>query len=183
MTKYIPKIFHFTQFEKEQQWLQKKADEGWALKKKYLYSYVFEKTEAGEYQVRSEYVSSYPSQDYLDFLDDQKIEYLGKFADFIFLRRKSSEGPFELFTDRSSQLEYMKKLRRYHLFSLLLLLPMVLILYRNFSDLRWMDDRATVMAAVFLAALYALIILLMGSSMIRVLLRIRKIREEIRLYE
>lgn len=67
-TKKLHKVFWVWEFEKEERWLNEMAQEGWALKKASFCTYVFEKTEPGEYIIRVETLDNSP--DFENFMEE-----------------------------------------------------------------------------------------------------------------
>ena len=67
--KTVFKLFFVWDFEKEERWLNEMAQEGWALKKASFCTFVFEKTEPGEYIIRVETLDN--SSDFENFMQDK----------------------------------------------------------------------------------------------------------------
>ena len=107
-TKTIRKIFYVWEFEKEEDWLNEMALNGWALKSVGLCKYVFERCEPGEYIVRIQMHG--PDDAYVDFMKETGAEYVGRMAAWVYFRKKAEEGPFELFSDIDSRIAHLKKI-------------------------------------------------------------------------
>ena len=71
-TKTLHKWFWVWEFEKEERWLNEMAQEGWALKKASFCTFVFEKTEPGEYIIRVETLDN--SSDFENFMEELGAE-------------------------------------------------------------------------------------------------------------
>lgn len=97
-------------FDKEEEWLNEMAEKGYALIDAWACFYTFEKTEPGEYIIRLEYQNE--GVDYLDFLKDIGAERVARYAGWNFFRRKSSLGPFDIYSDLSSKIAHLKKIER-----------------------------------------------------------------------
>ena len=73
------KLFPVWQSEKEEQWLNRMAQQGYALTGIGFCRYTFEECKPGEYQIRIQLlekkVQEKASQDYIRFLEDSSIEY------------------------------------------------------------------------------------------------------------
>ncbi|WP_155593775.1 DUF2812 domain-containing protein [Lysinibacillus cavernae] len=119
----------FIDYEKEEQWVNEMADRGWNLKKSVVGYFVFEKGTPSQYIYRNEFVNR-KSKDYFEFLDTMNIECVAKFGCWAYYRKLKSEGPFEIFTDTTSKINYIKSMNR--MFILLFLLNILAGIY-NFS--------------------------------------------------
>src|SRR5690606_15366944 len=97
-------IKFYSNFEKEEQWLNRMAAQGWHCTDYALGRYVFEKGEPGEYIYRLQLLD-YPaahaeSAAYLAFLEETGVEVIATWFRWVFLRKKAADGPFEIFSDR-----------------------------------------------------------------------------------
>ena len=97
-------------FDKEERWLNEMAMQGWALAEVGFCCYTFEKCEPGEYIVRLQMQKNDP--EYVAFLEDMGAEYIGRVVQWIYVRRRAEEGPFELFSDTRSRLEHLQWIAR-----------------------------------------------------------------------
>lgn len=100
--------------DKETVWLNEMSAQGWAMKSFFAGFYQFEKCEKGAYVYQIDFGSRLfaVSEDYREFMQDAGIEVVQIWGYWIILRKKASEGKFELYTDVSSNLEHYKKIRR-----------------------------------------------------------------------
>lgn len=101
----------FLDYEKEEAWVNNMAEQGWHLKRTMVGYFIFEKGEPGQYIYRNELVKG-KKQDYYNFLETMNIEFVSKFGVWAYYRKKKSEGPFELFSDSSTKLKYLKSISR-----------------------------------------------------------------------
>lgn len=108
--KTIRKWIWVWDFDKEERWLNQMAMQGWALAEVGFCRYVFEKCEPGEYTVRLQMKANDP--DYVAFLEEIGAEYVGRMVQWIYVRRRTEEGPFELFSDAQSRLEHLRWIAR-----------------------------------------------------------------------
>ena len=106
----IRKWFWVWDFEKEERWLNEMAESGWALVGVGFATYHFEQCEPGEYIIRLEMHD--PDSSYLSFMEETGAEYIGRFMKWIFFRRKSELGSFDLFSDLDSKLNHLKSIYR-----------------------------------------------------------------------
>ncbi|MFB7156367.1 DUF2812 domain-containing protein [Lysinibacillus sp. NPDC056232] len=106
------RVYHFFfDHEKEEAWVNDMAEQGWHLKRTMVGYFIFEKGEPGQYIYRNELVKG-KKQDYYDFLETMNIEFVSKFGCWAYYRKNKSEGPFELFSDSSSKIKYLKSISR-----------------------------------------------------------------------
>ena len=128
MKKVIHKCFWVWQFEQEEQWLNQMAAQGLNLTDMSLGRYVFEEGLPGEYQYRLEMLENMPtaatSQQYLAFLEETGVEYIGSLLRWVYLRKKTAAGPFDLFSDLDSRLKHLRRINTL----LLVLIPPCLFL-------------------------------------------------------
>ena len=109
-TKKVTKWYWVWDYEKEELWLNAMAQEGWALQRVGFATYFFEKTEPGEYIVRLECRKK--DEGYVSFVTDMGAEYIGRIAMWVYFRRKSEQGEFELNGDLDSRIEQLTTIGR-----------------------------------------------------------------------
>lgn len=97
-------------FEKEEQWLNEMAQDGWALCEVGFARYTFEKCEPGEYMVRLEMHES--DERYIDFMRETGAVYIGRVVQWIYFRKKAEDGPFDIFSDIDSRINHLDKIGR-----------------------------------------------------------------------
>ncbi|MEE3425206.1 MAG: DUF2812 domain-containing protein [Erysipelotrichaceae bacterium] len=108
MTKY--RWFWVWDFEKEERWLNEMAANGWTLVEVGYCRYTFEKTEANEYTVRLE---MHPfDEDYINFMEQTGAEYIGRVLQWIYFRKKSELGRFDIFSDLDSRISHLSKIHK-----------------------------------------------------------------------
>lgn len=87
-------------FDKEEQWLNEMAMEGWALYDTGFCVYHFEKTEPGEYMIRLEMHK--PDYAYEAFMEETGAQHVGRQVQWAYFRKKASQGSFDIFSDIDS---------------------------------------------------------------------------------
>ncbi|MCZ0859873.1 DUF2812 domain-containing protein [Methanocorpusculum sp. MG] len=104
----------FWNYESEEKWLNEMAAKGFAL---YSYSwgrYVFEECEPGEYVYRLELLKDLPSKPesmaYLGFLEETGIACVATHLRWVYLQKRSADGPFDLYTDTRSALNHYQNI-------------------------------------------------------------------------
>ena len=108
--KTVKKWFWVWEFEKEERWLNEMAMQGWALDGLGFCTYHFIPCEPGEYTVRLEMHE--PESEYLDFMASTGAEYVGRMVKWIFFRKKTADGPFDLYSDIDSRLKHLERIGR-----------------------------------------------------------------------
>ena len=108
--KIIKKWIWVWQFEEEELWLNAMAQQGWVLDKLGFCRYEFIPCEPGEYTVRLEMREH--DEAYLSFMAETGAEYVGRVTKWIYFRKKTELGQFELFSDLESRIAYLNKMCR-----------------------------------------------------------------------
>ncbi len=106
--KIVRKWFWVWEFEKEEQWLNTMAQSGWVLDKLGFATYEFISCEPGEYTVRLEMRDHDPA--YIEFMTETGAEYVGRMVKWIFFRKKTVDGPFDIFSDIDSRINHLDKI-------------------------------------------------------------------------
>ena len=115
----MKKIIHKAYWnpDKEQQWLNSLAAKGLALTDYSWMRYAFEETEPGKYIYEIEFLEKSrrsPESDlYLRFLEDAGVEVVASYMRWVYLRKKASDGPFEIYSDCESKIGYLKRIRNF----------------------------------------------------------------------
>lgn len=108
--KVVRKWFWVWDFEKEEQWLNMMAESGWVLNKVGFCRFEFIPCKPGEYAVRLEMREEDPA--YISFMSEMDTEYVGRVAQWLYFRRKTADGPFELFSDLDSRMAHLNRINR-----------------------------------------------------------------------
>ncbi len=95
-------------FDKEEEWLNEMAMNGWVLESVGLCTYNFVRCEPGEYSVRLE-MHPY-DESYLAFMRETGAEYVGRMMLWIYFRKKTADGPFDLFSDIDSKISHLDRI-------------------------------------------------------------------------
>lgn len=106
--KTIYKWFWVWDFEKEEAWLNEMAENGWVLDGVGFCRYTFIKCEPGEYTVRLE-MHQY-DREYLDFMAETGAEYVGRMVNWIYFRKRTDKGQFDIFSDIDSRIEHLNRI-------------------------------------------------------------------------
>lgn len=104
----------FWDYEKEERWLNEMSAKGMALTDYSWCRYVFEETAPSQYTYRIDLLQNEPTHPegvaYIRFLEESGIECVSTYKLWIYLRKKTSEGPFELYTDIDSKIKHYKRI-------------------------------------------------------------------------
>lgn len=100
--------------DKETEWLNEMAGNGYALTGFFAGFYHFDKCEPGEYVYQVDISEGLfrVTEDYREFMQSAGIEIIVCWGPWVILRKKASEGEFVLYTDVESTLEHYKKIRK-----------------------------------------------------------------------
>lgn len=112
--KTVRKLFWAWDFDREEDWLGDMAAQGWALVSVGFCRYNFEPCRPGEYGYRLELLEdrpdSPPSQEYLNFLAETGVDCVGHWFRWVYLRKRTDDGPFELFSDTDSRIRHLRRI-------------------------------------------------------------------------
>lgn len=109
------KVFKlFYDFEKEERWLNEMSAKGLQLCSYYFGQYVFEQGQPGEYTYRLELMETNPrgaeGQAYIRFMEDAGIECVDTFWRWAYFRKKTADGPFDVYTDPESKIKHYRRI-------------------------------------------------------------------------
>ncbi|SFR58072.1 DUF2812 domain-containing protein [Anaeromicropila populeti] len=114
---FFTKWRFFYNYEKETVWLNKMAQEGYLLVDYWWTRYTFEKGIPGSYVYALEFLEhmhTHPeSQQYIAFLEEMGVEVVGRYMHWISVRKKTEDGPLELYTDTASQIEKLNRISKW----------------------------------------------------------------------
>ena len=109
--------------DKETQWLQHMANQGWALETFFLGVYTFVPCEPGEYRYQIDFLENGADfEGYRQLMEDSGVEVICRWARWVFLRKKVADGPFVLYTDTESLIRHYSSIRGLFRFTFALLL-------------------------------------------------------------
>jgi len=167
----------FIDYEKEERWVNDMADRGWNLKKTVVGYFVFEKGTPGQYIYRNEFVNR-KSKDYFEFLDEMNIECVSKFGGWAYYRKPKSEGNFELFSDATSKISYLKSMNRF--FILVLLFNVMIGIYNVVLGLL---EPAAGLLSIRTGCISFLVALLMVVPIVKIGNRKKGLKQDLHIFE
>ncbi len=103
------------EYREEEKWLNKKAEEGWALVSAFAVRYEFETCQPGEYTYKIMYTDNMPGtegrKNFETFLNENGIEEVGRYHRWAYYRKKNDGTPFELFNSTAEELAHANKIK------------------------------------------------------------------------
>lgn len=104
-------------YEKEEKWINEMAAKGMALTDYSWCRYAFAETPENEYSYRIELLENLPTHAesiaYIRFLEESGVECVATYMRFVYLRKKVSEGVFEIYSDNESKIKHYKRINAY----------------------------------------------------------------------
>jgi hypothetical protein len=101
-------------YEKEENWLNEMSSKGMALTGYSWCRYVFEECKRDEYTYRIELLKNSPrhpeSIAYIHFLEETGIEHIASYINWVYFRKKTEDGPFDLYSDIDSKIKHYKRI-------------------------------------------------------------------------
>lgn len=162
-------------FEKEEKWLNEMSAKGLQLVAVGLCKYVFEEGEKGEYAYRLELLKETPSNpestSYIRFLEETGVEYIGSVLRWVYFRKKTAKGAFELYSDIDSKIKHYSRIMT--LISGVFLLEVATF----FSNINNYWNRGLTINLGFSIFLF-LFIILIGAGMLKISRAINRLKKE-----
>ena len=101
-------------FEKEEAWLNEMSARGMAMTDYSWCRYVFTDTPNHQYVYRIELLENLPihpeSIAYLRFLEENGVEYVASYLRWVYLRKNTADGPFDIYTDIDSKINHYRRI-------------------------------------------------------------------------
>lgn len=111
--KKVWRFYNIAEYEKEEQWINEMAKEGWNLTAVGLCRFIFRRGTPGEYIYKLDVVERTASDEvkesYFNFLTECGIRVVGEFKDWIYLQKKAADGPFDMKDDTYAKLRTVNK--------------------------------------------------------------------------
>ena len=121
--KHIIRIMSWD-FDKEERWLNDMSAKGLALKYYSWCRYVFVDAPLNEYTYRIELLKYPPyhseSEEYIRFLNESGVEYITSNKRWIYLRKKTSDGKFDIYSDIHSKIKHYQRILKFWISSMML---------------------------------------------------------------
>ena len=111
--KKVWRYYNIAEYEKEEQWINEMAKEGWQLTAIGFCRYIFRRGTPGEYIYKLDVVERTASDEvkesYFNFLTECGICVVGEFKDWIYLQKRAADGPFDMKDDTYAKLRTVNK--------------------------------------------------------------------------
>lgn len=124
MKKTIYKLYWAWQFDKEEKWLNECSAKGLHLCDVGVFRYTFEEGTPGAYSHKLELLENWPTHPesvaYIRFLEDTGVEMVGSILRWVYFRKKTVDGPFDLFSDLDSRIKHLNRI-------LMLFIPLMVV--------------------------------------------------------
>ncbi len=139
-TKTVWKMYF--DFEKEERWLNAMAAEGWALVRYGWRRYTFAQSAPGEWTYRLELLpkaaGAAESREYLDSMREHGVETVATSASWVYFRKRTGEGPFELFDNAEARIAHHKRVGTMYGTVAAALLPMTVSSLNQIGHVSWL---------------------------------------------
>ena len=110
--------------KKEEKWINELAAKGLTMTDYSWCRYVLEETPPGEYVYRIElldHLATHPeSKRYIAFIEETGAQCVATYLRWVYFRKKTADGPFELYSDNASRLAHYRRVRAFWLAFLIL---------------------------------------------------------------
>jgi len=124
MKKTVYKLYWAWQFDKEEKWLNECSAKGLHLCDVGFLRYTFEEGIPGAYSHKLELLKNWPShpesEAYIHFLEETGVEMVGSILRWVYFRKKTELGQFDLFSDLDSRINHLNRI-------LMLFIPVMLL--------------------------------------------------------
>ncbi len=174
-------------FEKEEKWLNEMSAKGMALTDYSWCRYVFTEAPKNEYIYRLELLQNVPSHAesvaYIRFLEESGIECVATYWRWVFLRKKSSEGPFDIYSDIESKINHYRRISTF--LGTIGIINLIAFLINTVNGIvaHWKFNSSfltNIMPLVFLNGLFGVCLTWLVMGYLR---KIRKLKKEKQLHE
>ena len=175
----------FLDFEKEEEWLNKKAAEGLAMTHYTIGRYTFEECIPGEYTYRIDLLErrvTHPdSVKYIRFIEDSGAEHVDSYLNWVYFRKKTTEGSFNIYTNIESRISYYQRIIRLFL----LLAPLLLVGFLSqvstiisFAENGYQINAIYALNFITLGVLIVVTVLLHGRILPRLVKKVKMMKRE-----
>ncbi len=181
MSKVIRRAFSVFNYDKEEQWLNEMADQGLALTDVSPFTYYFKESAPGEYQVRMQFLEKkaehQETQDYIRFLEDTGIEYIGDMFGWAYFRKVRGEGSFELYSDTAPKVKQINRI----MFTQIIFF--VLNLWMSIENFDLYFTREKVPTRLVIAILTSVFTIVLGMGLWKMYTKKRELKKKDNLFE
>lgn len=106
----------------EETWLKEMSMKGWAFKNFFLGIYTFEACEPGQYHYQIDLLDNWNGNKYefSSFMEDSGVEVVAQWYRWVYIRKRASDGPFEMYTDSESKIAQYSRIKNFFFVILLI---------------------------------------------------------------
>lgn len=159
----VHKLLWAWQYEKEEKWLNEMSAKGMQLVDVGLFRYTFEDGNCGEYTYRLEFLEHWPyhaeSMSYIRFIEDTGAEHVASFRKWVYFRKKSSDGVFELYSDNISKIKHYFRIIR-----LLAILCVANLFQMPNTIFRFLEGKSPAVLIVIALQTFIVILFIIGCT-------------------
>lgn len=181
MKKTVHKWFWAWNFDKEEKWLNDMAAKGFALVAVGMGSYTFEECAPGEYNIRLELLENLPthteSEQYIKFLEETGVEYLGSIIRWVYFRKKREHGDFDLYSDINSRMMHLNRIL------VLLAILGIINLFNGIHNISLYFTQRITLASLIIGGICISIGLLLMYGVLKIHNKKQKLRKEKQVFE
>ncbi|MDZ4133364.1 MAG: DUF2812 domain-containing protein [Dethiobacteria bacterium] len=171
----VYKIFFIWEHEKEENWLNEMSAKGLQLDNVGFCRYVFKDAEPASYNYRIELLNNLPSHAksiaYIRFLEETGVEHIGSYFRWVYFRKKTADGPFNIYSDLQSKITHYRRI----LYLLLGLIPLSIFNLFNFLPRILSSGRFSDYLFCFLFLWFGILI---GKGIFSMTKKIRQLNKE-----
>lgn len=172
----VHKLFFAWQHEEEEKWLNEMSAQGFQLMSVGLCKYIFEEGECGEYIYRLELLEQIPSHyesiKYIRFLEETGVEHIGSWYKWIYVRKKVSDGGFEVYSDLQSKIKHFNRIKNLLGVSLIMNMPSIILNIINCINLNGMT------IFMVLVCILSFLFVLTSIGFIQLSIKVNKLKKE-----
>jgi hypothetical protein len=145
--------------DEEEEWLRKMSLNGWAFKKFFLGVYSFEACEPGEYSYQIDLLENWNGEkkDYASFMEDAGVKVISQWWRWVYLQKKTADGPFEMYTDAESKIAQYSKIKSF--FKVFLVIEIICF---------FMELMATINTGSFVFGMFTVILAMISLAILKV---------------
>ena len=167
--------------DKEEKWLNRMCEKGWAMTGFFMGVYTFESCEKSEYiyridmpgEIGKSSIRDGKAREYISFVEETGAEYVCTWGWWVIFRKKASAGNFELYTDTESQIALYRRIQKLFLWGGLL----EIIMGINNTLIYLSKNRIDAFDIAMLVLIYLLMaVFLVG--IIKTTIKIKKLKEK-----
>jgi hypothetical protein len=124
--------FYFDK-DSEAKWINEMSEGGWAFESFILGVYTFRRCEPGEYIYQIDFLENWAGAglSHKEFMNEMNVETVQKWYRWVYLRKKKSAGPFELYSDNESLIRHYTKIR--NMFKVLAIIEICCMMPQTFA--------------------------------------------------